>query len=414
MALIDPAALPRAGGPGKAGGRESGTGRGKRAGCEGGTGRGKRAGCEGGRVGLVGAGGYGKWHRRRIAELQAGGLVELAGMADPAPVEGAAGVPVFVDHRELLSSVPLDVVVICTPPHTHLPIALDAVEAGCDLLMEKPPVVSPAEHEVLAAALRSSGRVCQVGFQALGSAALTRLVEAIAAGALGTVDRLATVASWQRDDAYYARADWAGRQGLGDGALVNPLAHALMQSLAVAADEPVRLAAERYRTRPIATDDTAFARVEFRGGATLLAAVTLAGEDHIAGEVIVRGDAGRAVLEYPTDRLRLPGEPGLAEIPGRTDLLTNLLDHRRDGTALLAPLDRTLGFTRLTAALTGGPRPALVDDAFLTDQGSGAGRVRVITGVNEVLRRSADTGLLPSELGVPWAVSAPGPVVSRV
>lgn len=354
------------------------------------------------RVGLIGAGGHGKWHRRRLAELAAGGVAELAGMADPAPIEDAGVVPVFTDHHELLTSVPLDVVVICTPPHTHLPIALDALDAGCDLLLEKPPVASLAEHEVLTAALAATGRACQVGFQALGSAALTRLTGAIAAGALGEINHLATVASWQRDDAYYRRATWAGRQGLGDGALVNPLAHALMQCLAVAADDPVLLTAERYRTRPIATDDTAFARVEFRGGATLTAAVTLAGEDLIAGEVIVTGDAGRAVLEYPTDRLLLPGSP-VVDVPGRVDLLTNLTEHRRDGTPLLAPLSGTLGFTRLAAALTAGPVPALVDDSCITDHGTGAGRVRVITGINAVLRRAAETGLLPSELDVPWA-----------
>ena len=355
------------------------------------------------RVGLIGAGGHGRWHRRRIAELVAEGVVEFAGMADPAPVDDAAGVPVFTDHRELLTSVPIDVVVICTPPHTHLPIALDALEAGCDLLLEKPPVVSPTEHDVLTAALAATGRVCQVGFQALGSAALTCLTDAVGAGRLGEVGQVATVASWQRDDAYYARASWAGQAGLGDGALVNPLAHALMQSLAVIGGDPLALTAERYRTRAIGTDDTAFARIEFRGGATLLAAVTLAGEDFIAGEVIVTGDRGQAVLEYPTDRLRLPGEPAPAHVPGRADLLSNLLDHRRDGTPLLVPLSRTLGFTRLATALTGGPAPTLVDPAHVTDQGSGAGRVRVITGVNEVLRRAAATGLLPSELDVPWA-----------
>ena len=39
-----------------------------------------------------------------------------------------------------------DVAVICTPPHTHLAIALDALRAGCDMLLEKPPVLSLAEH----------------------------------------------------------------------------------------------------------------------------------------------------------------------------------------------------------------------------------------------------------------------------
>lgn len=371
-------------------------------------------------VALIGANGHGRWHRRRIAELQAEGLVRLVALADPAPPDPDPEVPadvlIHTGHEELLAAVRPDVVVVCTPPHTHLPIALAALATGADVLLEKPPVVTPAEHDELLAAVRRAGRACQVGFQALGSAALTRLTDAVTAGALGTVTGIATVASWQRDDAYYARAAWAGRHRVNgrralDGALVNPLAHALMQSLAVAAatgaGQPVRLAAERYRTRAIETDDTVFARITFRGGLRLLAAVTLAGADYIPGEVIVTGTTGRAVLEYPTDRLMLPGEAEPAEVPGRTDLLANLLAHRRDPTRvpLLVPLERTADFTRLAAALTapGAPAPILLDGPTVTSRGTPPARVRVIGGINELLRRSAETMDLPFELGVAWA-----------
>ncbi|MCA2213124.1 Gfo/Idh/MocA family protein [Jidongwangia harbinensis] len=375
------------------------------------------------RVALIGANGHGRWHRRRIAELTSAGTVRLVGLADPAPVEPDPPVPsgarVFTDHRALLAATRPDLVVICTPPHTHLPIALDALAAGCDLLLEKPPVVTLAEHDRLRAAVRDAGRACQVGFQALGSAALTRLTDAIAAGELGAVTALATVASWRRDDSYYRRADWAGRRQVGgrrvlDGALVNPLAHAVMQTLAVAAaagaGQPVTLEAERYRTREIETDDTAFARITFRGGLRMTAAVTLAGEDFIPGEVIVTGTAGRAVLEYPTDRLTLPGDPGPREVPGRVDLLANLVAHRRepDRVPLLAPLERTAGFTAVAEALAapGNPLPTLLDDALVTEHGAPSARVRVIGGINAVLRRVADTGALPAELGIDWAVPA--------
>jgi len=140
----------------------------------------------------------------------------------------------------------------------------------------------------------------------------------------------------------------------------------------------------------------------------MTAAVTLAGEDLIEGEVIVNGTTGRAELEYPTDQLALPGETERRPVPGRTDLLENLLAHRADptGVALLAPLSGTASFTALLETLTAPdqPLPALIDDAHLTSVGSGPGRVQVIPGVNEVLRRSAATAALPSEFGVAWAV----------
>ncbi|GAA3737544.1 Gfo/Idh/MocA family oxidoreductase [Plantactinospora mayteni] len=393
---------------------------------------------------LVGASGHGLWHRRYLAPLHDAGKLELVALVDVRPVEAAPDAPVppgtgvFTDHREMLAATRPDVVVVCTPPHTHLPIALDAIRAGADLLLEKPPVLSLAEHRTLAAALAEAGRVAQIGFQALGSTALRELTSAVAGGRLGRVTGISTVASWQRTDGYYARAPWAGRRSLDgrpalDGVLVNPLAHAVMQCLAVAGaavtagavaplttvdgtppDWPAQVELERYRTRPIEVDDTAALRATLGCGLPVLAAVTLAGEEFIAGEVIVHGTAGRAVLEYTTDRLTLPGDPGSREVPGRVNLLENLLAHRADpGVPLIAPLARTAAFTALVQAISAAPEPELVGGERVVATGAGPDRVLTIRGVNAVLRRAAAEGALLSELGVPWAVKPHRAAVER-
>src|SRR3954469_12402033 len=333
-------------------------------------------------VALIGANGPGQWHRRRTAEQESAGRFRLVAVADVRPLEPdppvPPGVPVFTDHRELLAEAAPDAVVICTPPHTHLQIALDAIAAGCDLLLEKPPVASLAAHHTLTASLNAAGRACQVGFQALGSTAWQRFRDALPG--LGPLGGITATASWQRDDVYYARSPWAGRRVVGgrpviDGALVNPLAHAVMQALAsaqaVGAGRPRQLVAERYRVRPIEVEDTAFTRITFESGLQVVIAVTLAGEDFIAGEIAARGPAGRAVLEYPTDRLALPGEDSLRPVEGRTDLLTNLVEHRENRTPLLAPLEVTADFTAVLEALTApdAPLPQLLDDSAVVTEG---------------------------------------------
>lgn len=387
------------------------------------------------RVALIGANGHGLWHRRIIAGLHDAGRLELVGLVDVRPVEAAPDAPippgagVFTEHRRMLAETRPDVVIICTPPHTHLPIALDALAAGADLLLEKPPVLSLDQHRTLAAALRRANRVCQVGFQALGSVALRELTSAVVDGRLGTITGISTVASWQRTDGYYARAPWAGRRSLDgrpvlDGVLANPLAHALMQCLAVAESAisagvtsgaggtgtppswPAQIELEHYRVRPIEVDDTASLRVTLGGGLPVVAAVTLAGEEFIAGEVIVHGSTGRAVLEYPTDRLLLPGDAALRDVPGRTVLLENLLAHRADpaGVPLIAPLSRTAGFTAVIEAIHAAPEPVLLAEDRLVTSGTGPDRVHSVRGVNAVLRRAASELALLSETGVPWAV----------
>ncbi|TDB80037.1 Gfo/Idh/MocA family protein [Micromonospora sp. KC721] len=375
------------------------------------------------RVAVVGANGHGRWHRRVVAALHEAGRVRLVALVDVRPIEDepAAPVPadvtVHTDHREMLAVARPDVVVVCTPPHTHLPIALDVLAAGADVLLEKPPVLDMAEHRTLVAALAATGRACQVGFQALGSAALAELSAAIRRGVLGTVTGIGTVAAWQRADGYYARAPWAGRRTLDgrpvlDGALANPLAHAVMQCLAVAESvvgapvRPARIEVERYRVRPIEVDDTAALRVVGHAGPPIVAAVTLAGEEFVAGEVVVTGTAGRAVLEYPTDRLLLPGDDAPRTVPGRRGLLENLVAHRADprGVPLIAPLARTAPFTAVLEAVQAAPEPTLLDGDLVSVNGTGADRSVTVRGVNAVLRQAAEQGALLSELAVPWAV----------
>jgi predicted dehydrogenase len=373
-------------------------------------------------VALIGANGHGLWHRRAITPLHESGRLRLVGLCDVRPIEPAPGAPIpegarlFTDHRELLPAVRPDVAVICTPPHTHLDIASDALRAGCDVLLEKPPVLSLAEHRRLAAVLAETGRSCQVGFQALGSAALARLTAAIEAGRLGTVTAIGVCGSWQRDDAYYQRSPWAGRRTLGgrpvlDGAVANPFAHALMQILAIAQASTDKaqvciVEVERYRVRPIEVDDTACLRVTFASGLTATLAVTLCGEDFIAGEITVDGTAGASVLEYPTDRLRLPGELELSEVPGRVSLLENLLDHRADRSVpLLAPLSTTEPFTAVLEAVQAAPEPTRIDERWLAYSGATPARHVTVAGVNEAIRRAVRHRALFSELSLPWAAA---------
>jgi predicted dehydrogenase len=376
-------------------------------------------------VALIGASGHGLWHRRRIAPLHDAGrldLVALCDVAQIAPADGApvpAGAALFTDHRDLLAAVRPDVVVVCTPPHTHLPIASDVLRAGSDVLLEKPPVTSMAEHAALAAVLTETGRAAQIGFQALGSAALARLTDAITAGELGEVTGIGAFGAWQRPDAYYARAPWAGRREVNgrpvlDGALANPFAHAIMQCLALAVGPagtvgedgaPASVEVEMYRTREIEVDDTACLRVTMPSGLRVLVAVTLCGEEFLPGEVVVHGTRGTARLEYPTDRLALPADAGPRDVPGRVGLLENLLDHWADpaGVPLLAPLRRTAPFTAVLEAVRTGPLPTLVGPPHVTATGAGAERVLTIPGVNDVVTRAAHALALFSELDVAWA-----------
>ena len=366
------------------------------------------------RVALVGASGFGISHRRSMAQLAEAGQLTVAGLCDVRPIEDAGDVPVFTDHRTMLDATRPDVVIVSTPPHTHLPIALDAVGAGADVLLEKPPVASLIEHRLLLDALRRHGRVCQVGFQALGSAALHELIGAVPGSRSGAG---AAHGGWWRPESYWQRSAWAGRRWLGgravvDGALANPFAHALMQSLAVADGltgwprGPVTLELERYRTCDIEVDDTTCLRMTDAEGVTVFVAVTLASVVFGPPTIVVDG----ATLRYTTDELMVSGDLGWREVPGRVALLDDLLQHRSTGAPLIAPLERVRFFTAVLEALLAAPTPTLVPQEHLLRHPDGDGQA--IADIDRTVRAAAAGRALFSELSVPWAV-APDRVVLK-
>jgi predicted dehydrogenase len=361
-------------------------------------------------VALIGAAaGHALWHRRAIHAMPGVRLVAVSDIVAPAPVEDAPldGVAVFARHEELLARVAPDAVVVCTPPHTHLPIALDVLRSGVDVLVEKPPVAGLSEHATLDAAATASGRAVQVNFQALGSDGLCAVLGAVAAGVLGPVESIGIAGTWWRPPAYWHRTPWAGKRVLDgrpviDGALLNPFAHAVMQGLVIAAGagwgEPERIEVERYRAAPIEVDDTACLRVGYAGGRWLTVAVTLAAREFRAGDITVSGVDGAAVLEYPTDRIRLPGSGW--QDTGRTGMLANLLAHRADpAVPLLAPLARTRQFTAVLEAVLGAPPPVPIHPRRLVPHDGG----RAVDGVEAAVSAAAASGRPFAAIGAPWA-----------
>jgi predicted dehydrogenase/nucleoside-diphosphate-sugar epimerase len=136
------------------------------------------------RVGLIGSGKMGQHHLKAIAASQ---LATVVGVADPAasPEELAAVLPagaiVVRSAAELLGQARPDVVHIVTPPGTHAELAMQAIEAGCHVYVEKPFTPTAAEaRRVFAAAERRDVRVCaghQVLFEAPALAVWDRLPE---------------------------------------------------------------------------------------------------------------------------------------------------------------------------------------------------------------------------------------------
>jgi predicted dehydrogenase len=317
----------------------------------------------------------------------------------------------------LVAAVRPQVTIVCTPIHTHADLALAAAAAGSHVLLEKPPTPTLAGFERLLEGLSQHGRVCQVGFQSLGSHAVSAVRALMAEGAVGRIVGIGAAGAWQRDVSYYARAPWAGRRSLRgvpvvDGALTNPFAHAAATALALDGDsgeeglQDVRV--ELFRANPIEADDTSALRLVTARGTKVTVAVTLCADRVVEPYLVVHGTRGRITLHYRSGHVRVEraGEVTTTE-HASTDLLQNLVAHLREpDVPLLVPLATTRAFMQVVEAVGRAPEPVELPAAHRALDRSGPHPRHVVPGVAAAVVRAADELALLSELDLPWAQPA--------
>ncbi|NEY35068.1 Gfo/Idh/MocA family oxidoreductase [Streptomyces sp. PRKS01-65] len=368
---------------------------------------------------LAGARGHGRWHVANIRRLQQAGLVRLAGVCEITPLteeEFGGELPEqSADLGALLDSTGARIAVICTPIPTHADLALTAAARGVHLLLEKPPAPSYAEFRRMADGIAEAGVACQIGFQSLGSHAVPAVRELIADGAIGELTGIGGAGAWAREESYFRRAPWAGRRRLNgadviDGALTNPLAHAVATALALGgttgADDVTGIETELLHANDIEADDTSCVRITTARGHRVTVAATLCAERPDDPYVVVHGSSGRITFWYKQDRVLLQraGHGPEEYAHGRTDLLENLVAHLTTGAALLVPPAATGAFMRVVEAIRRAPDPAaLPRTAWHRVPGESR---RVVPGVDALVAAAADSLALYSELGAPWAVPA--------
>jgi predicted dehydrogenase len=221
-------------------------------------------------------------HLRAIENLAG---IDLVGVCDTDPARAAAaaeryGVPPFADHRQLLEATRPEVVHVCTPHHQHAPVAIDCLDAGVGVLVEKPVAHTVAEADRLIAEAREhpdvkAGICLQNRYNATARAA-RGLLES---GELGAVLGGSATLLWHRDPEYYRARPWRGRaRDSGGGVLINQAIHTLDLIEWLLGDVvQVRGRTGRYALDGVVdVEDTANALLDHAGGARSVIFATVA------------------------------------------------------------------------------------------------------------------------------------------
>lgn len=140
------------------------------------------------RAGMVGAGNICQYH---VAAVQALPGVELVGVCDldQARAETAAGewgTRAF-PSLEALVEAGANVIHVNTPPSSHAAVAIEALERGCHVLVEKPIAESPEDARRIGEVADSKGLVATVDHALLYDPQVLRALELVRAGSIGKV-----------------------------------------------------------------------------------------------------------------------------------------------------------------------------------------------------------------------------------
>lgn len=131
----------------------------------------------------------------------------------------------YMDYQEMLTKEKPELVAICTESGEHAKIALDCIDAGCHVIIEKPIALSLADaDEIIKCAKEKGIRVC-TSHQNRFNKSIQKIREAVEAKRFGKMFYGTAHIRWCRDENYYKQASWRGTWEQDGGALMNQCIH---------------------------------------------------------------------------------------------------------------------------------------------------------------------------------------------
>jgi predicted dehydrogenase len=231
------------------------------------------------KVAIVGAG-----HVAQIAHIPAyvnNPRAELVAIVDEDPVKGKklknqyGCKSFFEDLTEMLNTVEVDAVDICTPNYLHAPMAIAALRAGRHVLCEKPLARNAAEAKLMVDMAKKSGRFLMVAMNNRFRDDVRMLHTFIQGGELGDV-QIAKTGWLRRAEDWHSRGWFTEKGKAGGGALLDlgiPITDIAVW--AVGLKNPTRVTCSVYgKTGRRGVEESACAMVHFSGGACLILEVS--------------------------------------------------------------------------------------------------------------------------------------------
>lgn len=179
------------------------------------------------------------------------------------------GVRQYTDYKEMLRTEKPELVAITTESGKHAKIALDCIEAGCNLIIEKPIALSLEDADRIIEKAEEKGvKVCAC-HQNRFNKSVQKIRDAVEKKRFGKMFYGTAHIRWCRDYDYYHRAQWRGTWEQDGGALMNQCIHNIDLLRWMMGDEIEEVVGmtDRLNHDYIEAEDLGIALIRFKNGA---------------------------------------------------------------------------------------------------------------------------------------------------
>ena len=205
----------------------------------------------------------------------------------------------FTDYRDMLRSEKPELVAVATESGKHARIALDCIEQGCHVIIEKPIALSLHDADAVIAAAKSRNvKVCACHQNRFNSS-VQKLRQAVEASRFGRLLHGAAHIRWNRGEDYYRQAVWRGTWAQDGGALMNQCIHNidLLRWMMGGGITDVTGLTDRLLHGYIQAEDLGLALVRFAGGSYgLIEGTTNVFPSNLEETLYIFGEKGTAKI----------------------------------------------------------------------------------------------------------------------
>jgi len=244
--------------------------------------------------GLIGCGRVAPRHAQSLIQVPDTQLVAVADVREDRASRFSAeyGAQAYTNYEDMLARPDIDAVTICVPSGLHAQVAIDVLQAGKHVLVEKPIALNLDDADRMIATAREKGLRLGVVLQNRYNSPVQQVRTLIDQGRLGKLYLGSVCVRWYRPQSYY-EDDWHGTRSMDGGALMNQSIHHLDALQWFMGPVASVYAYTATLAHTMECEDVGVAVVRFRSGA--LATVegsTLTWPQNLEGSVALFGERG--------------------------------------------------------------------------------------------------------------------------